>query len=195
MKFYYVTEQEGYAEALFVDDSAKKRKCEKCGSIYESERVGKYKVKFFGKKQGDFYHAPGCYIASSKLIDLLKKYDIRGYSINEIESVGWYDKRGRALDIEASNLKEIYAEGRCGRMCTLKGEEYKGCELCGILSFSDEEKVNGISFDLATWDNTDIFEFSNWLGVMICSEKFKEACEKEKIKGIEFWPINDFSFM
>lgn len=39
------------------------------------------------------------------------------------------------------------------------------------------------------WDGSDIFSFSNWIGVMICSEKLKEACEKEKIKGISFHPI------
>lgn len=48
-------------------------------------------------------------------------------------------------------------------------------------------QVNGLQ--VTDWDGSDIFSFSNWIGVMICSEKLKEACEKEKIKGIRFIPI------
>lgn len=195
MDFYYVTsEYDKYARAYYAKQDIKLVICEKCGYSYDSVRAGNYRVYFEGKKLGDFYHAPGCFIGNDRFIDMLEKYGITGYGIGEIDCVGWYDRRKNPIQVDAGYLREVEVRGRCGYMRNLDGTEVKGCENCGHVTIWDEKEVRGLSVPLDTWDGSDIFCFSNWLGVMICSSRLKEACEKEKIKNIVFRPLETFQF-
>lgn len=195
MDFYYVTtEDEKYAEAYYDKQERKNHICDKCGAIYLSERMETYRVHFEGKKLGDFYQAPGCYIGNERFFDMLEKYGITGYGIGEIDCTGWYDRRKNPIQVEAGHLREVVVLGRCGYMRNLDGTEVKKCDNCGGVGFWDRDAVRGLSVPLDTWDGNDIFRFSNWSGVMICSSRLKEACEKEKIKNIVFRPLETFRF-
>lgn len=194
MKFYKVKVKDGFAKAIYIDDISEKSECDLCGEVYKSVRNEDYKVRFDGKKAADFYNAPGCFIGNTKFIDMLKKYNITGYGIRGIHCVGWYDTKKNRIDIDYSDLKEIEVLGKCGCMCDTQGNKIKGCEKCDQLDFWTQKEVRGLSVPMDTWDGTDIFTFSNWHGVMIATERLKEACEKEKIKGIEFCPLEEFRF-
>ena len=195
MDFYYVTsEYEKYARAYYDKQNIKLLVCEKCQSGYDSIRAGNYRVHFEGKKLGDFYHAPGCFIGNERFFDMLKKYGITGYGIGEIDCTGWYDRRKNPIQVDAGYLREVEVLGRCGYMRNLDGTEVKRCENCGCVNIWDQKEVRGLSVSLDTWDGSDIFCFSNWSGVMICSSRLKEACEKEKIKNIVFRPLETFRF-
>lgn len=194
MKFYYVTNGEKYAEAYYMSETAEKKICEECECVCSKKRIGPYHTKLKGKKQGDFYHAPGCYIGNSKFREMLVKYNITGYEIADIVVDGWYDQRDNLIDVDSSDLKEIRILGKSGWFMDKDGNDIKRCDKCGIIDFEIEDEVNGISVQEDTWDGSDIFSFSNWLGVMICTERLKEACEKEKIKNIRFIPLEEFTF-
>ena len=77
MKFYCITTKEGYAKAYYDLQKSKEYTCEKCGSVYRAERIADYRVHFEGKKLGDFYRAPGCYIGNEKFLDMLKNIILR----------------------------------------------------------------------------------------------------------------------
>lgn len=195
MDFYYVTsEDDKFASAYYDIQNIKIIECEKCGYTYDSIRAGNYRVHFEGKKLGDFYHAPDCFIGNERFFDMLEQYGITGYGIGEIDCTGWYDRRKNPIQVEAGHLREVVVLGRCGYMHNLDGTEVKRCENCGCVNIWDEKEVRGLSVPLDTWDGSDIFCFSNWLGVMICSSRLKEACEKEKIKNIVFRPLETFRF-
>ncbi|MBQ2800429.1 MAG: hypothetical protein IJF03_03470 [Lachnospiraceae bacterium] len=194
MKYYYVTHDEKYAQAYYEFEDGAEKKCPKCGKICEFSRIGVYHTRLKGKKQGDFYHAPGCYIGNSKFLEMLVKYNITGYEIKDIVVDGWFDQRDNLIDLDSSDLKEIAILGKCGWYADKDGKEIKRCDKCGIINFSTRKEVKGIKVEEDTWDGSDIFSFSNWLGVMICTERLKEACEKEKIKNIRFIPLEEFTF-
>lgn len=194
MKFYYVTNEEKYAEAYYESEEAEKKICEKCERVYSKKRIGAYHTKLKGKKQGDFYHAPGCFIGNSKFRDMLVKYNITGYKIKDIVVEGWFDHRDNLIDLDSGDLKEIAILGKCGWYMEKDGMDIKRCNVCGLINFSTRKEVKGIKVQEDTWDGSDIFSFSNWSGVMICTEHLKEACEKEKIKNIRFIPLEEVTF-
>lgn len=194
MNFYYVTSGEKYAEAYYVSETAEKIICEKCGRVCSKQRTGAYHTKLVGKKQGDFYHAPGCFIGNSKFRNMLVQYNITGYEIKDIVVEGWYDQRENLINIDSSDLKEIAILGKCGWYEDKDGKDIKRCDKCGLINFSTRKEVKGICVPEDIWDGSDIFSFSNWLGVMICTERLKEACENAKIKNIEFTPLDEVNF-
>lgn len=140
-----------------------------------------YHTKLKGRKQGDFYRAPACYIGNSKFQNMLEKYNITGYKIEDLIVERWEDQRGNLINIDSSDLKEIYILDKCGWYMDKNGNDIERCPKCGQVSLKVQNELAGLRIIEDTWDGSDIFSFSNWLGVMICTERLKEACEKEKI--------------
>lgn len=126
---------------------------------------------------------------------MLEKYKLTGYELREIECTGWYDKFGEMQHLTDVELKEIFILGRCGAMCDAEGFEIEKCSVCGMVALSTKMRIRGLSVPVETWDGSDVFSFDNWPGVMIATQRFKDACEKEQIKGITFQDVNKFCFM
>ena len=194
MKFYYVEEMDGYAQADCNDKGKKEYVCSTCGYIHEIERIENHHIDFVGKKQGDFYWAAGCYIGNKKFLDMLVKYNIKGYEVHDIIIDSWHDKRGNQIEIQNSELKEIEILGRCGFLQDKEGNEIKKCVECGRFDYRVRREIIGLSVPKETWDESDIFCYRNFATVMFCTERLKEACEKEKIKNIRFIPLEEFTF-
>lgn len=194
MKFYYVKTEEKYAKAYFVSYEKDCSICDECDEVYAITRKGLYHTRLKGKKQGDFYRAPGCYIGNSKFRGMLKKYEITGYDICDVVVEKWEDQRNNVIDIDTSDLKEIMIKGKSGWYMDKNGNDIKRCQKCGHVDFYAKEELHGISVPEDAWDGSDIFSCSNWHGVMLCTERLKEACEKEKIKNIQFIPLDEFTF-
>lgn len=184
MKFYYVTDKNGaYPDDLIREEN--KCICKECGRKYSLEVLSDASVIMRGGRKGDFYEGVSCYIGNSKLIQVLEKYNISGYKLKPIEIRGWYTQAGKDVKME-NDLQEIVITGRCGKLCNEKGIEIKHCPTCGATTYSDRDNAEGYLVQLDTWDKSDLFCFSNWPGVLICTERVKEVCEKEKIKNIAF---------
>lgn len=194
MKFYYVKTEENYAKAFFVSLEEEDFVCSECKKVYDTERKGLYHTRIKGKKEGDFYRAPGCYFGNSKFREMLEKYQITGYEICDIVIEKWEDQRGKLLDNDVTDLKEIMITGKCGWYRDKDGKEIECCPKCGHPDLEVQEELEGISILEDTWDGSDIFSCTNWIGVMLCTERLKEACEKEKIKNIQFIPLDEFTF-
>lgn len=194
--FYVVSaDYEKYATAEYSLQEMVEHTCEKCESIYRSDRVGPYRVHFRGGKLPDFYNAPGCYIGNKVFFDMLEKYQLTGYEQREIECTDWISKRGHSEKPNMDELKEIFILGKCGSMCHVDGTEVEKCPVCDQVSWETEREIRGLSVPEETWDGSDVFSFSNWQGVMIVTQRFKDACEAEKIKGITFKDVNKFCFL
>ena len=199
-KMFYVVHSEiddRYAQAEYSIQEFKEYTCEKCQAIYRSDRTGDYRVHFIDGERLDFYNAPGCYIGNEIFINMLEKYKLTGYELHKIECTGWYDKFGemKHLTGDEDELKEIFILGRCGSMCDTKGVEIKKCSVCGMVSLKTRMQIRGLSVPVETWDKSDVFSFDNWPGVMIVTQRFKDACEAEQIKGITFENLNKFCFL
>lgn len=195
MKFYYVKTEEKYARAYYVSVDEELGKCDICGSVCSAKRIGLYHTRLKGRKQGDFYRAPGCYIGNSKFRNMLEKYKITGYRIQDLIIERWEDQRGNTINVDSSDLKEIEILGKCGWYMDRNGNDIERCLKCGQVGLKVQNELVGLGIKEDTWDGSDIFSFSNWLAVMICTERLKEACEKEKIKNIKFIPLEEFTFV
>ncbi len=195
MKFYVVSSKDGFADAVYDRQKIIEHRCEKCGGIYRTDRTGPYKVHFLGKKTADFYNAPGCFIGNIKFRDMLVHYNLTGYEISDIDCTGWYDRRNHLIDMDSTELKEISVVGRCGSMRYRDGSEIEKCGMCGRVQYETEWEVRGLSVPEESWDGTDLFHFENRGSIMIVTQRFKDACETEKIKGIAFQEVEKFTFV
>ena len=198
IKMFYVVHSEiddHYAQAEYSLQEFVEYTCEKCQAIYRSDRIGAYRVHFIDGELLDFYNAPGCYLGNDFVINMLEKYKLTGYELREIECTGWYDKFGEMQHLTDVELKEIFILGRCGAMCDAEGFEIEKCSVCGMVALSTKMRIRGLSVPVETCDGSDVFSFDNWPGVMIATQRFKDACEKEQIKGITFQDVNKFCFM
>ena len=90
------------------------RRCRVCGAVFSDRKYDRFRVRFVGKKEGDFYFAPICIIVSEKFLRALYDNNITGFSTQEITCTGWYDRRGKWLDIDTSKYKELMVNGRAG---------------------------------------------------------------------------------
>ena len=194
--FYVVSaDYNKYAQAEYSTQERVEYKCEKCRSIYRSDRKGAYRVHFLGGKLPDFYNAPGCFIGNKVFFAMLEKYKLTGYEQRDIECTGWKHKRRYSEKPNMDELKEIFILGKCGPMCHVDGTEVEKCSACNMVDFGTKMDIRGLSVPEETWDGSDVFSFSNWHGVMIVTQRFKDACEAEQIKGITFQNVNKFCFM
>lgn len=184
-----------YAQAEYSKQKMKQYECKKCHLIYKSVRADNYHVHFIDGRLPDFYNAPGCYIGNCTFFNMLDKYELTGYEIREIVCTGWQDKKGNPMVEKTNDLREVFILGRCGVMCHVDGKEVERCDVCGRINFETRMNLRGLSVDVETWDGSDIFSFSNWPGVMIATQRFKDACETERIKGITFEALDKFCFM
>lgn len=182
-----------FARAIRDDDQTIVEKCPMCGAVFEKRKYKKFKVHFSGKREGDYYFAPICSIASERLLQTLREAEITGFSENEIECSGWYDSKGNELPIDFSKYKELVVNGRTGYLLCKDGTEVLRCSKCGALRGTTLEKVKGLSVG-NEWDGSDIFYFKNWRGPIIVTKKVKELLVKKKLKNIIFIDLEDFTF-
>lgn len=194
-KFFRMNEiYTSFADAIELSTKQEIVECSKCGSIIAT-RLEPIKVYFEGKKQGDYYDVTLSSIISKKMQEVLIDEEITGFTLENINIEGWYDSKGRNLPIKYDDLKELKVIGRCGYLRHKNGDLLKKCSRCGYFDYDEaEDNVDGLSVDLDEWDSLDMFEFKNWPGVIIVTERVKEAIEKNKLKNIKFTDISKFRF-
>lgn len=178
-------------EAYRDDNQMVTKKCPLCRAIFSNRKYDKFRVHFIGKKEGDFYFAPVCIIISNKFLRVLYENNITGFSLNEINCTGWYDKTGKLTSIDASQYKELVVNGRAGYLLDKSGKEVPRCSKCGAFKGDPFRPINGLSVG-EEWDGSDLFYFKNWEGPLIVTRRTKELLEKNKIKNIKCTAIEEF---
>ena len=194
-KFFIMdTVYTGFAHAIDLGGKKEIFECPKCGGI-KSIRLEPIKVYFEGKKQGDCYGVPNGSIVNEKMQEILRTEGITGFTLENINVEGWYDSKRNSLLINYEDLKELKVIGRCGYLRDKNGEMLEKCNECGKINYAKaEDEVEGLSVNLDEWDGSDMFQFKNWRGVIIVTEKVKEIIEKNKLKNIKFTDISEFQF-
>ncbi|MBU3185954.1 hypothetical protein [Clostridium estertheticum] len=183
-----------FAHAIELKVEKKIVECPKCGAI-ESIRLEPIKVYFEGKKQGDFYYVTKGSIISSRLQKILHEENVTGFTLGSINVEGWYDSNGKILPIAYDDLKELKVTGKCGYLRHDNGELLDKCDQCDNFDYDKaEDEVEGLSVNLDEWDGSDMFQFKNWSGVIIVTEKVKEIIENNKLKSIKFTDISEITF-
>ena len=193
-KFYIMQEtNSGFAKAISKNNERDVFVCPECEAVIVT-RKSKMNVYFEGNKPGDYYRFTKWNIISGGLQDALKRENITGYKLENLNFQGWFDKKGNAVSIMADNLKEIVVTGRGGVLCHVDGRPVNRCKLCNALDYEDSKTINGISVNLGEWDKSDIFYFENWEGNIIVTQKVKDIIENGNFVNVQFINIKDYKF-
>ena len=157
-KEFYVLSQKysNYAQAIRDNNQMNVTICEKCGAVFETRKVEKFRVHFSGKKEGDYYFAPICSIVSDRMIDVLKKENVTGFELQEIVCTGWTDNKVKAIYINSERYKELKITGRAGYLRNLNGTYINKCDKCGAKGDIYSENASGLMVD-DEWDGSDMF--------------------------------------
>lgn len=194
MEFYIMGELFGnFARAVELESANKIIECEECGSI-NSILLNNLRVYMKGKREADYYWVPNHNIIGSRLQELLKNENVKGYELKQIDVADWVDGKGMSIDINYNDLREIVVSSRGGYLRHKDGRVVDKCSKCGTKIYERRKEIEGLSVNLEEWDKSDIFYFNNWEGVIIVTERLKELIEKGKYKNIKFINIKDFRF-
>jgi hypothetical protein len=192
-EFYILEEdwEKHYAEAIYKSDNPQIEICELC----KGRRVtltSNLQVYFEGKKKADYYSVTQYSIISENMYNTLKENNITDFNTRDIHVTGCYDARGNKVDFETNGLREMIILGECGYLRKTDGNLIKKCEKCGRVKPVDKEDVIGLKISIDEWDGSDIFQFKNFKGVPIVTQKVKDILEKSKIKNVTFINIKDY---
>ena len=191
-EFFVVTQTyTDYATALRDDNQMITRRCRACGAVFSDRRFDRFRVHFSGKKEGDFYFAPICIIVSEKFLNVLYENNITGFSTQEINCTGWYDKRGKSAAMDSSKYKELVVNGRTGYLQDKNGEEVPRCPECGAFKSNPYKRINGLSVG-DEWNGSDVFYFKNWEGPLIVTRRTKELLESNKLKNVKCTALEEY---
>lgn len=195
-EFYILKEdyEGGYAEAIYKNNKSQIEVCKLCGGR-SIKRISKLTVSFQGKKEADIYQVPQYTIINTKVYNILKEMNITGFTVEDIDILSCCDKKGNPVQLDVSGLKEMIVNGRCGYLRNKDGTLVEKCEQCGRFNPASKYNVHGLSINLDEWDGSDIFFFKNWFGVVIVTEKVKNAFEQARLKNIKFQNIKEFEFI
>lgn len=192
--FYVMTTKSAnYFYALVEKGQTIVKKCPMCGGVWEERKYDKYKMKFKGKKEGDYIFSPNCNIVSLKLLRMLHDNKISGFIENDIICTEWCDREGKLFESDSSQYKELIVTGTAGCLKTKSGVEIPKCLKCGALRVSSHiRNQKGFIVD-EEWDGSDMFHFKDW-GPIIITEKVKCLMEKNKMKNVEFEKLDEVTF-
>lgn len=211
-QFYLIREKASATESIYRLVNAYIVECPKCGAKWDirngislpsfelddgakqylEEEWHTYKAEIRGKCEYDYMASGNGIIVSEKFLNALNEVSATGYTVKDIELLGWYNGNGKIrLDKNAGNYKELVVTGRCGYVRNKKHELTKCCDLCK--TENSDEVLDGLGVDLDEWDGSDICFYTNLVwGHVIVTEKVKAILEKKKMKSIYFQKIEDY---
>lgn len=194
-KFYVIDETySNFAEISPIDYVSITTKCIKCGAIF-SKRKSDLKIKAIGKIAGDYYNLVNEKIISNKFKAIVRENNFTGYSINQLNFMGFFDKKGNKVIESEHSFYELSIKGKCGCLRDVNGREIEKCDKCGIVPVDTLMNIVGLSVIEEEWDGSDMFYFKNWEnGLIIITERIKNEIEKYELKNITFTNIRDFEF-
>ncbi len=185
-EFFFLNTKDGFAKAIYEKTEYERRICEECGAVWIVE-LEDISVSFKGTRKGNYYKIPEHFLIDQKIKDLFQKNHITGYELKNIKIVG-------SDEFCEDGIQEMVITGRTGHLRKLTGEEFKACSTCGNI-IEKKGGVVGVSFDINTWDGSDIFLIDNFVGIPIVTQKVKDLLEKNKIKNVSFINIKEKELM
>ena len=138
-------------------------------------------IEVEGRKKGNFYSTVAHFFIDSKLENVLLKNEISGFVTKEIEK----------LNDNAADIKEMIITGEGGFFRKKNGELFEKCDICNKVS-ENYDRMIGTTIYEEDWSGDDIFLIKNYYGIPVVSQKFKDVCEKNKIKNVQFIPVEEF---
>lgn len=185
-EFYFLDTKDRFAEAIYEKTARERRICEECGGI-RVIKLENINVSFKGTRKGNYYNIPGHFLIDKKIKELFQENQVTGYELKDISFVGSYE-------FHDDGIQEMVVKGRTGHLQKLTGEEFKACSTCGRI-IEKKGGVVGVSFDINTWDGSDIFLIDNFTGIPVVTQKVKDLLEKSKIKNVSFINIKEKELM
>lgn len=181
-QFYFMEEEyeKNYASAYNQTKDYERKICEKCGGvkiIFNKE----LEIEIEGRKKGNYYSTVGHFFIDSKLEKVLLNNDISGFVTKEIDK----------LNKNAEDIKEMIITGEGGFFRKKDGELFEKCDICDKVS-ENYDRMIGTIISESDWSGDDIFLIKNYQGIPVVSQKFKDVCEKNKIKNVQFIPVEEF---
>lgn len=194
-KRFYVMDcaYSNYAKVIPHDNDSKTITCLICGSNIVT-RESLLKLKFKGKRKADFYSAHNYHVISNEFQRVFRDSGISGVEFMPIDITEWVDGKNKSVPFIDGVYKELVIHGRTGFLRDLNGDVVEKCEKCNIWDYSTSLELEGLSVADDEWDGSDIFYFSNWISVIIVTEKLKDIIKHAGMSNCEFTPLDTFTF-
>ena len=156
-----------------------------CNVPYPIRVIDKLELRTFKKIRDDrvYVHSDG-FIISSVLAKKFKKENFTGYKLNPIKDCRGKKEHDNMYCLTATNILSSSEKNILRYEWQEKNEENKTLPYEGTLVYDEKSLQNIKSFNYPC-EATKRDAISD----MIVNKKFKEFCEKEKIKGVDFVPI------
>lgn len=189
MYYFIMNKYFGRKEIFFPPDVNKWKSdyCEHCGGNHlSSNEPIKFEIK---GDPCDFYMYCGFLLVSQKFLDLLKEWNLTGYTVKKATVIGW-DKAQTESDFKDFVYYELIITGRCGFMMDLQSNILPKCDFCGR-NLPMEDTVIGLSFNNQKYDKSDIFAFDNLTNIPIVDENLKKKLSKAKLTNLSFIKLSE----
>ena len=164
------------------------RECECKSRITAYEGPIKFDIK--GKPQ-DYYFVNIKVMISERFCSFLEQQGLSGYTIRDAVVREW---NGSVKNVDGLKYYEMVVTGRCGLLRNLSGVALPHCKKCGRRLSHTGICTNGVSFDPASYDGSDIFTFTNLPNIPIVTEKLRDAIISQGFTNIRFVPLNEKVF-
>ena len=174
-------------KAILSKNEYERDVCDNCGAIHITYK-GKFNFRIMGKLL-NYYLVSGTPVISERFLNVLMENRFTGFEVSETAP------RYGNVTMEGDLIKEKYyllkVTGRCGPVCDMNGEPLPHCRKCGGRFPFCGYISNGVSFDSASYDESDIFSFENMSNIPIVSEDVKDILIKSKLTNLNFEPLNE----
>ena len=143
----------------------------------------------------DYYLIMNRSMISERFYTFLKESGLTGVRFRNAVVQKWNPFRYES-EIKLEDLKyyEMVVTGRCGLLRNMSGITLPHCKKCGRRLAHTGICTNGVSFDPASYDGSDIFTFTNLPNIPIGTEKLRDAIISQGFTNIRFVPLNEKVF-
>jgi hypothetical protein len=119
-------------------------------------------------------------IISDSVVQLLRSHGFTGWSVYDVQVQG---KQGQPIP----GYNGLAFTGRCGNI-----DDTRSVQVPRIFPAGTSLVWKGLLFDPESWDGSDFFMPSAFVGWKFVVEEVKTAFEKAKIRNVEFRPLDQF---
>jgi hypothetical protein len=120
------------------------------------------------------------FIISDSVVQLLRSHGFTGWSLYD---VAVRDKRGQPL----LGYSGLAVTGRCGNIDPSRSVQVPRIRPGGIFPV-----WKGLIFDPASWDGSDFFMPTGFVGFVFVVEAVKKALEQAKTRNVDFTALDQF---
>ena len=181
-QFYFLEEdyRKNYAKLYNKTKNYERKICEKCGGvkILFNEEL---EIEIEGCKKGNYYSAREHFFIDSKFYNILSENSILGFEVKEIET----------FNNSNEDIKEMIITGEGAFLRNKSGKIFEKCDRCNKV-IENYDRIVGTTICEEDYKDYDVFLIKNYRGIPVVTQKFKDVCEKNKIKNVYFTSVEEF---